>query len=161
MPLTLAVHHNIHLSREERYALHEGKPIVVVGVSIPVWFDKNISSEPAKEVFCKYYLYNSKHETPIRIMEDGYEITLPNKSTPLDPISNEVWRSLTPSQLDVYYRNQYSQASSENLLDQKDGGSEHLFYREHNKMKIKDEMLTVVHFIEIDPIERLIASIEF
>jgi len=56
--LNLTIQHFIHLARDQRYALHEGIELVVVGVSIPVWFLDKVTSEPAKEVFCRYYLKN-------------------------------------------------------------------------------------------------------
>ena len=62
--LSIAIHHNIWLTRDQRYAIHDGAEIVVVGVSIPVWVHNNkVTSEPAKEVFCKYYLKNPKQDS--------------------------------------------------------------------------------------------------
>ena len=117
MSLTLTIAHNIFLTREERYALHAGNTIDVVGVSIPVWFDKNVTSEPAREVFCRYVLQNDPLESSTRIITDGYQIPLPNENIKEEPISDEIWRSLSNKELYVYYENQGIQASSKNLLD--------------------------------------------
>ena len=69
--LRLTIHHNIHLTREQRYALHNGEDLNVIGVSIPIWLIKKGTSEPANEIFCRYYLKNPKIDTPIKIFDDG------------------------------------------------------------------------------------------
>ena len=51
---TLTVSHYIYLSREQRYELNDGKDIEIVGICVPVWFQKGNTSEPAQEIFCKY-----------------------------------------------------------------------------------------------------------
>ena len=57
--ITLATSHNIYLTHEDRYALVKGQTVESVGVSVPVWFIKGTTSEPAVEVFCKYVLTNT------------------------------------------------------------------------------------------------------
>jgi hypothetical protein len=160
--LSLIIHHNIHLNREQRYALHDGKDVQTVGISIPVWYYKNMTSEPAREVFCNYYLKNPKKDVPIEILKDGYEISIPyREGIPLN-ISNEDWRILNiyhPEKLQQLYSQTVEEVSSKNLLDVKDGGSGWLTYREHNKVKIGNKLLNIMHFVCISTIESLIESI--
>lgn len=159
--LNLTIHHNIHLTREERYALHNGEQVQTVGVSTPVWFYNRLTSEPAREVFCRYFLQNPKKNIPIQILEDGYDIAIPfRKETKLN-ISNEEWRYLNihdPDKLDSLYQRTVPEVSSLNLLDIKDGGCGILFYREHDKVKKDDDFLTIIHFVQIGSIEQLESS---
>lgn len=159
--LSLTIQHKIYLTKEQRYALHEGINLVVVGVSIPIWFGKNYTSEPGKEVFCRYYLKNTKKDIPIQILEDGYEIVIPNRKGWRPEISDEEWRKMKQEGTvqKKYYDKCISRVTSKNLLDIKDGGSECLFYREHNKV-IKNEVTTkTAHFINIEDMELLTNSL--
>lgn len=157
--LSIAIHHNIWLTRDQRYALHEGIELVVVGVSVPVWVHNNrVTSEPAKEVFCKYYLKNPKYDVPIQIVKEGYEITMPNRAGAVPNLSDEEWRYLNandPAKLDEYYEKCPRAANSKNLLDIKDGGSKYLSFREHNKVKSNEEFVNFIHFVNISDIEEL------
>lgn len=160
--LRLTIHHNIHLNREQRYALHKGEDISVVGVSIPIWFIKKGTSEPANEIFCNYYLKNPKKEIPIKILDDGYEITLPYREGKTLPITDEDWRKMNlknPDVLDDMYLKTVREVSSKNLLDVEDGGSDgFLNYRELNKVIIKEKELNIMHHITINKIENLLES---
>jgi hypothetical protein len=160
--IRLTIQHNIHLTRDQRYALHEGIEIVTVGVSVPVWFENNVTSEPGKEVFCRYYLKNPKKDLPVRILDNGYEITLPCRPGQKLEISDEEWRHLSfkePDKLREMYNNLVHEASSKNLLDIRDGGSLGITYREHNKIKKGKEMMNIMHFINISTTEELVESI--
>ena len=148
--LSLTIHHNIHLTKEQRYALHEGQEIQAIGISVPVWFSNKITTEPAREIFCKYFISNPKKDVPIQVLEDGYDVSLPyREGTKLD-ISDEEWRYLNlqkPDVLESMYKNMIQEVSSKNLLDPEDGGSACLIYREHNKIKKGDSHLTIMHFV--------------
>lgn len=161
--LNLSVHHNIYLTREQRYAIHDEKPVDVVGISVPVWHVQNVTSEPAKEIFCIYRLRNPKHELPIKILDDGYEVTLPcrDAKAPTRPLSNEQWRKLNEDEREMYYKMMGHQASSKNLLDLKDGGSACLMYREHNKAKKDDKIVNIAHYVHIEDMSHLMKSIEY
>ena len=75
---TLIISHYLYLNREQRYLLHENKePIEVHGISVPVWFQKGNTSEPAKEVFCKYRITNETTTKSITATNCGYLINLP------------------------------------------------------------------------------------
>ena len=157
--LRLTIHHNIHLTREQRYALHNGEDLNVIGVSIPIWLIKKGTSEPANEIFCRYYLKNPKIDTPIKIFDDGYEISLPYREGKKIYISDKEWRELNsndPEKLEDMYVKTIKEVSSKNILDIKDGGSEFLNYRELNKVMIKKKELNIMHHITINKIENLI-----
>jgi hypothetical protein len=151
--LSLAIHHVVHLNKEQRYALHQGQEITVVGVSISTWVSENrVTSEPGKEVFCKYYLKNINREYPIQILQDGYEINLPRREGTVPPLNDDDWRRLNredPAKLEAIYRKCQKQAKSLNLLDIVDGGSGCLHFREHDIIQREGERLNLIHFVSI------------
>jgi len=159
--LSLTIHHKIYLTKEQRYALHEGIDLVLTGVSIPVWFTKNFTSEPGREVFCRYYLKNSKRDTPIQILKDGYEVVLPHRKSSRPEISDEQWRELSRQGKleEEYYSKCVTEVSSKNLLDIKDGGSQYLFYREHNQVKKDDTTMKIAHFVTMEDMSVLTDSL--
>jgi hypothetical protein len=159
-PLTLAVHHLIHLTKEQRYKLHAGEQVKTPGVSVPVWFIGENSTEPAREVFCNYYLSNPKGDFPIRIMKDGYAIPIPHKPPPPKPdVTDEQWFKMNTEEREAYEAQIKSGFTSDNLLDYKDGGSKFLYYREHNKIKHEGKKLTIIHFVQISDISDLTDSL--
>jgi hypothetical protein len=159
-PLTLAVHHLIHLTREQRYALHAGEQVKTVGVSVPVWFIGENSTEPAKEVFCNYYLSNPKGDFPIGIRKDGYSIPLPHKpAPPLPEVTDEEWFRMNKEERAAYDEQVKPGFTSENLLDIPDGGSKFLYYREHNRIKHEGRWLTIIHFVQISDMADLTESL--
>lgn len=155
--LTISIQHSIYLSKKERYNLHEQKEVDVVGVSVPVWHLENKTSEPAKEIFCNYYLRNPKKEIPIKTMNDGYLICLPYKipTSRVREISNEDWLKLNQEQREAYYTAIPNEISSTSLLDIQDGGSETLMYRESNTIKNGDKFIKIVHYVNIYSIDYL------
>jgi hypothetical protein len=156
--IRLSIHHNIHLNEEQRYGLHQGKNVNVVGFSIPVWHLNNFTSEPAKEVFCNYYIKNPKKEIPIKILTDGYEINLPYREGKKIEISEEEYQKLlfeNRKKLDEMYSKTIKEVSSKNLLNIKDGGSEFLYYRELNTVLIGKKNLQIMHHVSIDCIKKL------
>ena len=161
--MNLAIQHNIWLNREQRYKIHECVDIATTGVSIPVWVDQDkITSEPAKEIFCNYYLKNPKKELPIKIVKDGYEINIPYEEGTLPEISNDEWRDLNynhPEKFEYMYKKCKKSVTSENLLDICDGGATCLKFREHNKLKIGNDIVNIIHFVNILDIDELISSI--
>jgi hypothetical protein len=162
--LSLTINHNIHITREQRYSLYEGETIETIGVSLPVWLSEEITSEPAKEIFCKYTLRNIKDdEKPIQILEEGYEITLPYRTGKNKKIlSDSEWLNLSmnrPDSLFKYYSKRVNDVSCANLLDPEDGGGKCLIYREHNKFQIDNRMLNIVHYVKIGEMEELLDTI--
>lgn len=160
--LNLGIEHFIWLTKPQRYALHNGVDLVVVGASIPVWSLNKITSEPAREVFCHYYLKNTQEDTPIRILEDGYEIVIPyREGKPLE-VSDEEWRQLNfqnPEMLEKLYKQRITKVSSDFLLDVSDGGCGSMSYREANKLRNGDTTLNIVHYVNIHDMEQLTSSL--
>ena len=162
--LNLTIHHNVHLTREERYALHDGGEVVVVGVSVPVWFSGKNTSEPGREVFCRYVLKNPRKETPIQILDDGYEVTIPYREGTKLKMSNEEWRTLcreNPAKLEAIYKMQVPEVSSANLLDAADGGCGCLYYRENNKVQSGKHLIGIMHYVCLNSAEHLSGSVVF
>ena len=158
--LGLIIHHNIYLNKEQRYALHDGQDIEVVGVSVSVWCRGKVTSEPAKEIYCRYLVRNLGEDQPIKMVKDGFEICLPNKRPVVGRISDDMWRSFSLEERDEYYAVFKDGASTANLLDVKDGGSGCLMYREHNKVKyVDDGPITIIHLIQIRDLKFLEDSI--
>lgn len=117
----LIVTHHVYLTREQRYSLKE--KIDVVGISSPVWVDKNgqWNKEPPHEVFSRYIIQfsNQPEKNTIQIMNDGYLITL---------------TSSMPT----------------HLLDIKDGGSMSLILTHRNVYTDMLPPCPVVHFLQIE-----------
>ena len=132
MAATLTISHYIYLTREERYALFEGKRLETIGVSVPVWFRKGDTSEPTQEVFCKYTITNKLSFRSIVQNDEGYTLNLPQ----------------------TFYGKDNS-TTAKKLLDVKDGGCEELTYRQYSKIDVNNKDISVVHFIEIKTIEIL------
>ena len=160
--ITLSIVHNIYLNKEERYLLHRGKKITVVGSSLPVWFYKGDTSEPAEEVFCKYILTNKKGKkdvSPIEITKQGYKINLPQLPEGYkDPevLTDVQWRKMTNKQKSDWYDANAKPITSEKLLDYPDGGVKSLTFKvlEIKKIvsddkKIKDYEINVFHIVLI------------
>lgn len=159
--ISLTIQHKVYLTKGQRYALHDGYDLLVTGVCLPVWFAKKFTTEPAKEVFCNYYLKNTRKDVPIQLLEDGYEIVLPNREGYRPEISDEKWRELNRKGTiqEEYYEKCVPEVSSKNLLDIKDGGSTSLSYREHNKIKKYGAMTKVAHYVNIVDIDNLKKSL--
>lgn len=93
----LFIAHSIFLTREERYALADGKKTIeTVGISVPTWSDK---SEISKEVLCRYLVTNEiESESVVESMPDGYKIYIKDisKCQKLKDIKDEgsEWLSL-------------------------------------------------------------------
>lgn len=145
---TLTISHYIYLNREQRYKLHEGEVVEIIGISVPVWFHRGNTSEPARELFCKYKLTNEPINKTIMLTDEGYAINLPQKL--------ELGKEEVPEE--VQYAVAVQLGTSDRLLDIKDGGNEWLEFRQYNKVQQKDHEFNVVHFVEIKPDELLYDS---
>jgi hypothetical protein len=156
---TLSIYHNVHLTREQRYALHNGGIVDVIGVSVPIWSKGLLTSEPAHEIFCKYRLRNPDAEIPIKIGDDGYEICIPRKGVNrrVPELDDYTWRNLSDDDLAEYYAQRGEPVSSCNLLDIQDGGSASLTYRERNRLP--GSSVEVHHYVNLADIDQLLESI--
>lgn len=151
--LILTISHHLYLTREERYALHEGKKIKVIGVNIPVWADQGLTSEPAQEVFCLYDLHPNGNEKLVSPTKEGYRIILPPKKNHMIATkpSDEEWRSMSKEIQESWYEKNVAPLSSQDLLDLEDGGSGSMKFRYKTNMK----ETTTFHFLDLKRIEVL------
>ena len=158
----LKISHYINLNQDERYRLHEGEQVEIIGHIVPVWEIDNETDEPAKEIFCKYLLKNEKYNAPVKIIKEGFEIMLPYREGESLEISQDEWRHLTmndPEKLNAMYKKLKSEISSKNLLEYKDGGKKCLHYRERCSHIINGVKVDTMHFINFRSMERLLSSI--
>lgn len=149
--LKLSIQHNIYLSKKQRYDLHNNIDVNTVGISIPIWYLGKKKSEYRKEILCNYYLRNPGKELPIRILKDGYLISLPSqvlKKNKLE-ISKEEWIKLPQEKREIYYTASSNNLPSFSLLDIQDYGSETLIYKETNTVKNDDNFMKVVHHMNL------------
>lgn len=144
---TLTISHYIYLTKEQRYALNDGDEVEVVGICVPVWFDKGTTSEPAHEIFCKYKLTNPKTGVNIKQSEDGFVLVLPSEDT--ESFAEEEKNNSLKIKL----------GASESLLDFKDGGRECSEFRLYQKLLINKNLYHLIHFIDIKSKEILIDSL--
>lgn len=147
MPQTLSISHNIFLTRDQRYDLNNKKTVTVVGVSLPVWFHGEKTSEPGKEVFCKYRISSHKHVYKnIRPYEQGYEIFLSDEYEEKDLIPLKIKK--------FFYKSNTNVACCKSLLDISDRGSEWLYFRAYDR-----KYFNIIHSVEIQKIENLLESL--
>lgn len=134
--------HHIHLTRAQRYELHKGNSVDAVGVQVPVWYSHGATTEPAREVFCKYYIHNDKKiDDKIMEYEWGYEFNLPQINKPHEVNKQE----LLPFSTDI--------------LDIKDGGKTRIGFNQKRKIYYHKFDLNILHYIRIEPIESLTESL--
>lgn len=128
--LTLFIVHNVFLKDEEFDNLIENKKIQTQGVSLPVWYFKGNTSEPAEEVFCNYTISFNNELESIRKKEDGYEINI--------------------SELTL----------KNNNFSLSDYDDKNLFFSQQIKTKFKDKNLTVIHYVNIKTLKSLLESLD-
>jgi hypothetical protein len=145
----LSVSHVIWMTREERYSLASGNTVEVIATSLPVWFYKGTTSEPAQEVFCKYVMTSSGKQIQIRHRVDGYDVNIPLLATPAD-VPLELWEELSDQDKEDFRRMSPAPVGVKDILDLKDGGSEWFFFRQYTKVKKADgSQIHLVHYVEI------------
>jgi hypothetical protein len=165
--LILSILHNIFLSTEQTKQLHSGEDVEVIGASLPVWYYKGNTSEPAEEVFCKYLLTNKKTENQFAISlaesNDGYVINmpqLPEDYVPRVALEDSLWRAMTEDeQLDWYADNPVPD-SSKNLLPINEGGGEYLHFKENGKTLVNNRNVATLHVVEIKTLGLLFDSFD-
>ena len=133
---TLVISHSIHLTKKQRYDLNDNKKVETIGVSTPIWFDKGSTSEPAKEIFCKYFLTNYPEERAIVPLEDGYVINMPQHLSE----DNEKM----PVEL---------------LLDEKDGGEKYLTFKQVSRVSYLEKEFEMVNLVVLSDEQELLQSI--
>ena len=157
MAIILTISHNIFLNREERYNLFNGNSITVVGVSIPVWVKKGRLPHDAEEVFCEYRLHNNGKPKKIEPAPTGHIVTIPPPSNQYwkELMSNDTWRMMDEDTKAKWYA-KHVRPNPNQLLDLTDGGAGgYLSFSHQTEVK----KISVLHFVEIKPIELLQESL--
>ena len=131
MHTTLTVHHNLYLTREERYKVTAGETVVITGVCVPVWSQKDFTTEPAVEVFVQYHIVPNQ---PLAVKQGtgGFTICLPEPPPKVARVPDHVWRSLSKIDQDLWYERNEPGPSISHLFDVKDGGCAFLAFRQFN-----------------------------
>lgn len=155
--LTLAVSHNVFLNEKQRKELINGKTIECIGVSVPVWFHKGTTSEPAVEIFSKYHLTNVKQIYPVSTTKQGYKINLPQVPDDYEKIETEEdeWNEMTEKERLLWGEINKEPDSAENLRDIKDGGNEFLKFKTLDLITKDKWKINVIHYVEIQKKEIL------
>lgn len=155
--LILAISHNIYLTEEQEKFILDKTPIETIGVCVPVWHYSGKSSEPAKEIFCKYFIYNEKNDFPVEKFKSGFKINIPQipEGYKKDrPLTDEEWRGMSEKDLSEWYERNTTPVNAEYL---KDKGC--LYYIQYDKFMFKTKLVDIVHSINIKPEEVLINSL--
>jgi hypothetical protein len=154
--LVLSIMHNIFLSKEEIEKLLVEKEIETIGVSIPVWYYKRSTSEPAEEVFCKYKLKITDKKESVSVLKNGYVINL--QIIPEDYVE----KILTAKEMETMTNEEVNEWQTKNpriadiskLL--KDDGRTN--FRQFAKKKQNGHPTNLVHVVEFNQINTLIKS---
>lgn len=157
--ILLFVAHQIHLTSEERQALINEKTVNTIGVSIPVWVYNKKTSEPPKEIFCKYNLIVGESSN-IHTLQDGYKIVLPK--IPIGwkkpELNNEIWRKMSNIEKDKWYNENRKPFSVQDLQDPPNGGK--FYFKKMIKTgKYFQTNVTVEHTVIITDIKFLEESL--
>lgn len=157
--LTLTVSHHIFLTPEEGKTLSDGKPIEVVGYSVPVWFFKGNTSEPAGEVFCVYTLTNQPDDYPIKTLNKGYKINLPqlasDKTVPKP--SKEDWDKMNLSEQFEWLKENPTTFSGRDLTSLEE--NEIVMFRRYNRITENGRRSNAIHIVEIGTMQLLEQSL--
>lgn len=147
--LVLSISHAIYLTREQRYQLVNGESLEVVGVSTPVWYSKEKTTEPGKEVFVRYLIHNKKEldDTVVEINVDGYEFNLKQ----INP-DDMVW-------VDKEKNHQEPPPNANYLKDVTDGGSEGLTMSRVAFAKMRKVPTKIYHTVRIKDMKYLESSL--
>ena len=161
--LTLSISHNIFLNKEKREKLSKGTTVECIGSSIPVWFHKGTTSEPAVEVFNKYILTNVKQDYPISTTKEGYKINMPQIPENYDPEASEeevsgmsedevkIWKNLKPmSALDLLDNSDNEESAYRNT---------YLKFKTIDVIQKKNKKTEIIHFVEIKDFDTLCNSL--
>lgn len=156
--LVLTISHNIFLTKSNIEEIRDGNIVVVTGVSNPIWFYKGITTEPAQEVFCNYGIRKADSNVRVGPMPDGYFVLLPAGTSFLKKEDTDQWRAELQSRIKLgimlHEEVPRSPATIGTLVS-----SGHLRFRIQDKRKIGSHPTTVIHYVEISPVEELVDSL--
>ena len=151
--IVFVVFHNIFLTREERYSIHNGNSVETTGIAIiseSSSDDKDEKQEILKEIFCKYVITYGEENVPVQINPEGFIVQIPHrpKKTVIE-LTDDDFRKLTPKEYNHINKKNIPEISSKNLLDLKDGGDETIIYRERNKYFLNGKKILQTHYFQI------------
>jgi len=149
--ITITVLHNIFLTRDERYKLASGEDVETVGVSVPVWFHRGKTTEPAVEVFCKYKLTNTQVQTPITNIDGGYLINVPQAEEQTFMVKDAIQEPQVGLPA--------APPTAKMLRDIKDGGCGYMQFKQYTKMRRGRKHYNLLHFVEIKEMELLLDTL--
>ena len=152
--LTLAIAHNIFLNKGEIEALINRESVECLGASVPVWFLRGNTSEPAKEIFCKYKLTNIADDYPVTILAKGYQINLPQVIFQIGKPEN--WSKMSQEEKSVWRTTHPLQISADDLADL---GNDMLNFKKYSKITENNKRLNIIHAISVGTIELLEKSL--
>lgn len=152
------ISHNLFLDKEDLELLAHGNPVETLGVSVPVWFFKGNTSEPAREVFCNYRLINTPENPPTSILAKGYQINIPQP--PVARVRKpENWSELSKTEKAVWRANNPGQLCGDDLLDL--DGSDTFHFKRYNKVTENGKRINIIHSVDIGTLEMLEKSFSF
>ena len=160
--LILSIAHNIYLTREERYALASKQSIEVISPSIPVWFYKGSTSEPATEVFCRYILTNVPGPASVAFANDGYLINIPQLPEDYEPperVPDDEWRTMSREDQEKWYEDHTVPLNGNALRDPQDKGGAYMRFQLETNTIRKKRQIKLAHYVEIRDISELIESL--
>lgn len=156
--LVLSILHNIFLSKEQIDSLLEKEEIEIIGVSLPVWYYKGNTSEPAEEVFCKYKITNKKDKKEsVTVLKNGYVINLPKLPDNYveKTLTEKELSTMTEKDLDKWNKENPRQVNIRDLISEKD----RVLFKQFVNKKQKDKSTNFIHTVEISKMERLTNSL--
>jgi hypothetical protein len=161
------VTHHVFLTDDQISDLVSGSPVSCLGHCVPVWIDAKTgrTTEPAKELFCRYRLFNSDEKSMAveRIKGEGYSVWLPRTRgwSPPDPLDFEEmsgWSSEKRAELlkkrDEWWFNNPRPPDAEDL-----SRGYLRFEVKETDLKIGRRKYSSQHMVEISSVERLTGSL--
>lgn len=159
--IALSILHNVFITPEDIQKLKNKEDVTVVGCSVPVWYSRGTTSEPAEEVFCRYKLTTKSELLPVRIMKTGYHINIPawpeDYKEPDMPV--EVWKKLSEREREVWMHENQVPPSLKRLLPIEEGGNNKLLFKEIQGDRVKKDI--IIHVIELKTMDYLESTISF
>ena len=165
--LGLFITHHVFLTDEQISELTVGDAVSCLGHCVPVWIDAKTgrTTEPAREVFCRYRLFNTESKSRVVECEKGvgYSLWLP-RSTGWSP----------PEEIDFKEMSDWTSEKRAEFLKQRDSwwfnnprppDIEDLsrgylrFEVKTTDLKVGRRKYSVQHMVEISKTERLLGSL--
>lgn len=167
--LGLFITHHVFLTDEQISELAVGNSVCCIGHCVPVWIDAKTgkTTEPAKEVFCQYRLFNDEGKSRMVECEKakGYSLWLPKSKdwSPPDEIDFEEMSGWTSERRAEFLKQRdawwFSNPRPPDIEDLSRGYLR--FEVKVTDLKVGRRKYSVQHMVEISKTERLIQSLTF